>query len=217
VLAQADKAGVVALPDGGLEARFVLDQLLQGSSESPAFSHEELDDAGVIRTGQDFRWPEHVVLVPWVDERGAITAVQQRYVGEDDPPNKYVWPPGRGAQQPFGIEDLRAGSGVDVVVVEGALDVLARRELARMHGEDIEVIGIASAGSPLTGLPVDKLRGRRVRVAVDRDDAGERAAAALHRALQGHVRDLVRVVPTVPEAKDWGEQLQVELSTRGRT
>jgi hypothetical protein len=78
------------------------------------------------------------------------------------------------------------------------------------------VIGIASAGSPLAGLPLQRLAGRKVRVAVDRDAAGDRAALALRRALQGCARDVVRAVPTAARAKDWNDQLRIERATRGQ-
>jgi DNA primase len=220
LLLQADAAGIVSLPDTIHDARVVVGQLRFGGSERRAFSSDQLDAAGIVKLGEHggyaFRWPEHLVLIPWVDRRGAITAVQQRYVGTDEPLNKYVWPPGRAAHQPFGVEVLRNKRNVDIVIVEGALDVLARRELANMHGEDIDVIGIASAGSPLAGLPIDLLRGKRVRVAVDRDAAGERAASALRKALDPIARKVVRSVPTIDGAKDWNQQLTGELALRGK-
>lgn len=221
LLEQADAAGVVALPENGeLEVRVVLGSLYQGGSDSRSFTLDDLDAAGVVKLGVHggyaFRWPEHLICIPWVSENGAITAVQQRYVGPSDPENKYVWPPGRAPRHPFGVDELRDNNDIDVVIVEGALDVLARRELARLHGEELDVIGIASAGSPLAGLPVEKLAGRRVRVGVDRDEAGERAAVALRRALHGRAREVVRVVPSTPKTKDWNDQLQIERATRGQ-
>jgi DNA primase len=221
LLEQADAAGLLGLPDGEVEERSVVARL-HGTRDSRRFSVDELDAAGIIQLGgrssYAFRWPQHFVLIPWVSEGGAITAVQQRYVGPSEPPNKYIWPPGRAAHQPFGIEDLRNHPAVDVVIVEGALDVLARRELARRHGENIDVIGIASAGTPVAGLPLEKLLGRRVRISVDRDEAGERAASALFHAVAGHAREVVREVPPALGAKDWNDQLwSANASGRGTT
>jgi Toprim-like len=220
LLAQADAAGVRAIPDDGeFETRCIVGALRVGGSTSRPFSVDDLDVAGIVqlgvRGGYSFRWREHLVLIPWVDVAGAITAVQQRYVGERDVDNKYVWPPGRMPKHAFGIQNLRDNPAVDVVIVEGALDVLARRELARMHGEDVDVIGIPSAGSPVACLPTERLTGRRVRVSVDRDPAGERAAAAIHAVLRGRARGVVRAVPRATRATDWNDQLLMETGPRG--
>ncbi len=218
---QAHRAGVVAVPEQRDErgVRSILGQL-RGSRDHRTFTDAELgaDGADIAARSNEFRWPDHVVLIPWVDGRGAITCVQRRYVGADDPPIKYVFPKGRSPQQPFGIRGLRQDLGVEVVIVEGALDALARRELASMRSENIDVLGIPSASSPLVGLPLDALASRRVVIATDNDDAGHSAARALLGALEGIARELVREVPA-SGAKDWGNELVLRLNhgRNGRT
>jgi hypothetical protein len=92
LLEHADAAGVVSLPEDGLAVRAVVERLRRGGSDSPTFTWDELDAAGVVQLGVHggyaFRWPQHLICIPWVSENGAITAVQQRYVGPSDPENK---------------------------------------------------------------------------------------------------------------------------------
>ncbi len=92
-----------------------------------------------------------------------------------------------------------------MVFVEGALDCLARRRIARARNERAAVLGVYSASTPCEGLPLDLLSGRRVVLALDDDEAGERACDALGSALHGVARELVRERPE--GAKDWGQAL----------
>ena len=53
------------------------------------------------------------------------------------------------------------------MIVEGALDCCARRRIARAQNERAAVIGVYSASSPDSGLPLDLIQGRRVALALD--------------------------------------------------
>ena len=94
----------------------------------------------------------------------------------------------------------------EVIITEGALDACHRRAIASAE-RDIRsvVLGIYSASSPGAGLPLDVMRGRRVVIAVDVDDAGERAAAQLVDVLADVAGELVREVPS--RGGDWGEAM----------
>ncbi|MGD0530354.1 MAG: hypothetical protein ABSE49_34790, partial [Polyangiaceae bacterium] len=63
-----------------------------------------------------------------------------------------------------------------------------------------------SAATPTVGLPLEVLLGRRVRVSLDADDAGERACTALVEVLRGVAGELVRERPG-GGSKDWGDAL----------
>jgi DNA primase len=94
----------------------------------------------------------------------------------------------------------------EVVIVEGALDVLARRRIARHRGEHAVILGVYSASTPCSGLPLDLLAGRRVVLALDADAPGEGACVAIAQALRGTAKELVRERPP-PGGKDWSAAL----------
>jgi DNA primase len=159
-----------------------------------AFERADLEAAGVLRRGHDaLDWPAWSLLIPWRDRFGRIACIQRRHLGDVKP--KYRFPSGRSPVAPFGADILAdalgyLGPDASIVVVEGALDCLARRRIARARGESVAVLGVASATTPTVGLPLDLLAGRRVVLALDRDEAGARGRDALGAALAGVAAEL---------------------------
>jgi DNA primase len=161
----------------------------------------------------DILFADHRLVIPWrapgID--GAVVALQRRLLrapraGEP----KYVSPRGRAPQHPFGVEDAaeELGDGVDLCIVEGALDTLAMRLLSRRHGLSRAVVGIPGVehwGRHAEAL-ASLVRGRGAIVALDADAAGERHVGALAAAL---VRaGATRVHRSRPTAgKDWCDVL----------
>jgi DNA primase len=200
VFADAEAVDVRGLPR---DARALVASLLAG------FEREELDAAGILRRGRDeLDWPAWALLIPWRDRFGRIVCMQRRRLDEGRP--KYRFPPGRAPRAPFGVEFLGAalesfGPSAEVVIVEGAIDTLARRRIASHRRECCAVIGCASASTPCVGLPLDVLKGRRVVLALDADPAGEAACAELGAVLAGVASEFVRERPK--GSKDWAAQL----------
>jgi len=196
IYADADAAGVRGFPR---------DTWPLVASLLATFERAHLDSARVLRRGHDaLDWPEWCVLIPWRDRYGRIACVQRRRL--DDVKPKYRFPAGRAPRAPFGVEHLAAaldclGPDAEVVIVEGAIDCLARRRVARHRDERAAVVGVASASTPCAGLPLDLLTGRRVVLALDDDPTGEHASAKLADALHGIACELVRERPA--GAKDW--------------
>jgi DNA primase len=178
VFADAEAVGVRGLPRDGQE----LSTTLLGT-----FERGNLESASVLRRGYDtLNWPAWELVIPWRDRYGRIVCLQRRHLGDVRP--KYRFPFGRAPRAPFGVDLLADALGFHgpeaaVVIVEGALDCLARRRIARHQGERLAVLGIASAGTPAVGLPLDLLAGRCVVLALDRDEAGTRARDELAKVL----------------------------------
>lgn len=200
IYADADADGVRGLPH---DARPIVAGLLG------TFERAHLEQAGVLRRGFDaLDWPAWRLLVPWRNRYGRITCLQRRRLDAGRP--KYRVPSGRAPSAPFGVDVLAAalevlGPQAEVVVTEGALDALVRRRIARHRGERAAVLGVFSASRPCEGLPLDLLAGRRVVLALDTDEAGERASAVLGDALRAVAGEFVRERPV--GAKDWGAAL----------
>ena len=200
IYADADAARVRGLPRdcGALVASLLA-----------TFERADLERAGVLRRGQDaIDWPAWSLCIPWRDRFGRVTCIQRRRL-DDTRRDKYRFPPDRAPRAPFGVDLLvptldALGAQGEVAFVEGALDALARRRIARHRGERCAVLGIPSASSACVGLPLDLLEGRRVLLACDDDEAGWRACDALADALYGVAleRD-----PPPPGCKDWGAAL----------
>lgn len=158
------------------------------------------------RDGRDFTHPHARLVLPWRSGPGVqseVAYLQRRRLDGGTP--KYVGAAGIRAPMPFGIEDLELdGDDVTLVLVEGALDVLAMRVLARTHGLDRIVLGIPGTGSwrkEWAALGA----GRDVIVALDGDDAGDDAISSI-------ALDLVdagaRVTAEGPmHGKDWNDAL----------
>jgi hypothetical protein len=174
------------------------------------FERADLENACVLRRGRDeLSWADFSLLIPWRSRFDRIVCVQRRRLYQPNDGPRYLTPRGRAPRAPFASEllsdALAANPDVEVVIVEGAIDCLARRRIARARGESAAVLGVYSAAMPCQGLPMDLLLGRRVILALDADSAGERACNLLGSALQGVARELVRERPV--GATDWAEAL----------
>ena len=202
VLADADAAGVRGLPTN---TRSLVRALLA------TFERATLEQVGLLRRGREsLDWPDWPVLIPWRDRFGQITCVQKRRLDGGVP--KYRSPVGRSPRAPFGVDSLAeslrtCGGEAEVVLVEGALDALSRRRIARHRRECVAVLGVYSAATPCAGLPSDLLAGRSIVLALDADDAGERACVAIARELCGVAGSFVRERP--PQGvKDWNATIE---------
>lgn len=144
----------------------------------------------------------HRLAIPWRDERGRVQTLQRRRLGPGRPP--YVFPSGRRPAQPYGIDRLRAER--PLVIVEGAIDVLARRALDRAQGLDRDVIGIPGVSSWVRDW-AQLGAGREVFLGLDADAAGDKAAQRIASALWG-VDGVLAVRRLRPEGvSDWADLL----------
>ena len=156
--------------------------------------------------GSRFKAPANRLVIPWRTGPGLLSEVaylQRRRLDNGEP--KYMGPDKISAPMPFGVEDFEIdGDGVTLVLVEGALDVLAMRALARSHDLERIVLGIPGTGGwrkEWAALGA----GRDVIVALDGDSAGDDA-------INNIALDLVDagacVRSTAPmHGKDWNETL----------
>jgi DNA primase len=149
-----------------------------------------------------------MLVIPWRDRFGRISCVQRRRIDDGKP--KYLSPRGRSPRAPFGVEHLAAaleyqGPDAEIIICEGALDCLARRRIAREQDERAAVIGVYSASAPAVGLPIELLRERQVVLALDNDEAGDRACRDIAIALDGVAARFIRARPT--GFKDWNSAL----------
>jgi DNA primase len=200
IFADAEAAWVRGLPR---DIRELVGSLLS------TFERTHLELAGVLCRGRDaIDWPDWPLLIPWRDRFGRITCVQRRRLDDGRP--KYRSPRGRSPRAPYGIEVFAKalefeGPEGEVVITEGALDCLARRRIARADDERAAVIGVYSASAPDVGLPLDLIKGRRVVLALDKDDAGDNACTKIAGALRAVASEFFRERPN--DAKDWAEAL----------
>lgn len=178
---------------------------LVGREHRPGFSEGDLAACGLF-AGDALRHAEHRLVIPWRDPKGRTDTIQRRRLDGRTP--KYVFPTGRRPRWPYGVERLR--DGVPVVLVEGAIDVLALRWLDAGTGVDRDVLGIPGGTSwdrRWDGL----LAGRKVWMGTDDDAAGDRAAETwCEVALAGGASEVLRLRPA--EGKDWAEILQARRS-----
>lgn len=159
--------------------------------------------------GSRFKAPANRLVIPWRAGPGVLSEVaylQRRRL--DTGPPKYVGPQDITAPMPFGIEDIELdGDGVTLVLVEGALDVLAMRALARTHGLERMVLGIPGTGSwrkEWAALGA----GRDVIVALDGDDAGDDAISEIALDLEDAGARVSSAAPM--HGKDWNDALAHE-------
>lgn len=174
---------------------------------------------------------EHRLLIPWRDPAGRVWGLQRRYVatyGDEPPPDgspKYVWPPSSayapGQRYAYGCHRRAVNEPGDLWLVEGAVDVLAVRALARMG----MLPGVPRRPAVL-GMPgvetwpqyrasvLRYVAGRRVLVAFDADKAGDRAVkggkAMVDDIMRAGALEVVRRRPGAG-VKDWGELAMARL------
>src|SRR6478736_5932875 len=171
------------------------------------FEPATLELAGLVRKGQGLIFPFHRLIIPWRGLDASIDVLQRRRVDDDEPKKKYVLPPRRRPFYPFGAEQLGPDTAErDVTFVEGAIDGLALRVLARRDRILILPLGIPGVGAWRKEWAV-LAKGRAVRIAFDADAAGERNVAAVARDLRAAGATRVRRwTPTA--AKDWAGCLE---------
>ena len=150
-------------------------------------------------------FPSNVLIIPWRDAEGRCTTLQRRRISGEGP-RKYVFAAGRSPMEPYGIEQLRAHApNVDIALVEGAVDAVAYAELCQRHGKQRVVLGLPGASSwrPTWSAYA---AGRVVRVALDADEAGDRAAGSIAKHLyEAGARRVLRQRPI--GGKDWAALL----------
>lgn len=177
--------------------------------------------SGLAR-GDDFLFPEHRLVIPWRTHDGRIATVQRRAL--DGRRQKYVFATGRSPLWPYGVEALRdeTRAGLPVLLVEGAADVLAVRELADPSVAVLPrpylalgVPGVATWRDAWTEL----LRGRSLCIGFDRDKAGEDRAPKLAELLsRAGLRFATpwRIKPSeASTVKDWGALLEERFNHAG--
>lgn len=175
-------------------------------------AHSRDPERGTSKAG-DWLFAEHRLVIPWraPGVQGSVLALQRRPVRPlRDGEQKYVATRGRPMREPYGCEDAleELGDGVELAIVEGALDVLAMRTLARRAGLERAVVGIPGVEHWAKHLDVlgALARDRIVVIALDADPAGERHVAELAKELMtaGATR-VDRVRPVM--GKDWCDVL----------
>jgi DNA primase len=198
LLVAACHAGVSALPP-----RERQDDIIRALLRD--FEPATLELAGLVKNGR-FMHPFHRLLIPWPRLDGSIDLVQRRRLDDAEAQKKYVLPPARRPLYPFGAEQFRVNNTVELAFVEGALDVLALRVLARRDGLSILPLGIPGVGNWRKEWAV-LAKGRTVRISFDADAAGERNVAIV----ASNLRDAgaTRVQRWTPTAgKDWADCLE---------
>lgn len=199
ILADAQGTGCAALPTADLHPRVV-------AAMRKAFG-DDTDHCGLVR-GTGFAHPDNRIILPWKDRAGRIATLQRRRI-DAGTEKRYVFCSGRSAREPFGIDGVRDGSEV-LVVSEGAFDALARRKLARLDGDDVDVVAIPSASTLMPDVIAELAAGRDLVLSLDNDAAGDAAAVTLAAACSS-ARRIVRERPQ--GVKDAGELLQRRLGS----
>lgn len=167
------------------------------------FSPEILHRCGLADVSGRMMWPEHALAIPWRNARGEVQTIQRRHLGDCDAGRRYVFPTGRGPSSPYGIDRLPDAG--PVAIVEGAVDVLARRMLDEQGWTTV----LGAAGVSGWRAAWDEIiRERIVLIAFDRDEAGDREATKLADRFYAAGASVVRrATPT--RGKDWAEAMRV--------
>lgn len=203
------RRGLLALAEGDGWLALDVDELRYVMTERVALGGDPAEcpigRAGLVRLTDDgygVDWPAHLLAIPWRTLRGEVDTIQRRAIDRRGP--KYVFP--RGAARPtwpYGVERLAgAKSTAEIVLVEGAIDALARRAL---DDADRVVLGLPGAQGWRAEWAF-LAAGRTVRLALDADAAGDKAAAEL--APQLWEAGAVRVMRERSEGQDWAERLR---------
>jgi len=146
--------------------------------------------------------PKHRLCIPWRAPDGLVTTIQRRLITEGKP--KYIFPPRRSPRYPYGVESLaQLGPATEIAWVEGALDVIAMRTLARRHNLDRIALGLPGVSAWMQSW-AQLAEARVTLIALDADEAGEkhveRMAADLYAVGACGVK---RSMPV--NAKDWAD------------
>jgi len=167
------------------------------------------------KSSSGFNFPDNRLVLPWPASMGVdatIALLQRRLLGDGQP--KYVLPSGLAAVLPYGAPDLDLVVGGDtrVLIVEGVLDAVAARALAREDDVDLVALGIPGARSwrPEWGALVTD---RDVSLGLDPDLAGKSAALVLANTLRAAGARSINVI-TPPGGEDWSAALLTRRSGR---
>lgn len=188
--------GWTALPPPGPAQESWVSMLLD------VFGPELVARSGLVHHGVTFVHGEARLVIPWRDAGGRVVTLQRRRLDKGKP--KYVFPPSRAAKLPYGLHRVGAGP---IVWVEGAVDAGALAELCRARGQVVNVLGIPGVQGWRSSW-ARLAEGREAVIALDADEAGERAIAQLARDL-GEA-GAVKVSRWTPAAKDWAELFEHE-------
>lgn len=155
------------------------------------WEHWEKREEKWILLGTDRR-----VVFPIYDESGEIVAIHGRAIDENHLASAKIT---RGDKSlGLFLSDAQCLNGKVTAICEGAVDALA-----------LSVCGIPAAAMTGTSAPewfYKKTAFRRVLLAVDNDDAGNKAAFVLRNELASRGTKIFRLRPK--NAKDWGEVLE---------
>lgn len=198
----AHARGLGALPPSSDQASLI-EKLIE------SFGRDALRASGIVN-GDEFRFPDHRLLIPWRGRTGEVQTLQQRVarsgVSEE---LRYRYPPGRGIRQLFGVErfddqlELRRAAGREpfIAITEGAIDALSLSKLLAMSRNEPDAItlGFPSASGAWRKEWSDLVRGRLVRLVFDSDDAGRKGALRLAPAIAAS--GAMRIVYAPPAAK----------------
>ncbi len=182
------------------------------------FEPETLACAGLV--GRDgagrsdltaFSFAENRLVIPWRGLDGSIQVLQRRRL-DGQRASKYVFPPGMRPSLPFGAEQLRANDTTRAITwCEGALDVLALRVLDHRDRSHLLPLGLPGTDGWRPEW-AKYCQGRDVWLALDRDDAGDRAAERIAAdVFAGGASSVRRLRPKFGK-KDWAELLVHEVS-----
>jgi hypothetical protein len=167
-------------------------------------SREELHASGmVLPSGDDWTHREHVLAIPWRAPDGSVDTIERRRV-DGRAGERYVTPHARPPRWPYGIVQLAsAPTDAPLAFVEGALDVLAARVLARGPAVPLGLPGV-DGWRPAWA---EHARGRVALVALDADRAGDACARVVARDLRDAGALDVRRVRPPGGVKDWAAAL----------
>ncbi len=165
-------------------------------------------------------------IIPWRDGWGAVATIQRRRLDSHPEKPKYVFASGRPPMVPYGVEALELRPRAPIAYVEGAVDVLAFRVLARIKRRDVVPVALPGVSAWRASWAAFA-RGRVAWVALDDEpDVSAEERETMARTGKRPTRDVVegvclevardvvragaRGVARVRAggAKDWGAMLE---------
>lgn len=167
------------------------------------FGFSRVQTAGLLTsasTPSNFRltFRRGYILFP-ILARGVIVCCQARPAGPHGDGAKYVNPVGR-RPRTYNADALDTGAR-EIAVCEGVTDTMSAHQLGR------SAIGLLGVSNRLEESEIAKLKGRRIELLTDWDDAGERKARSLRKELSKYGLVCVRKERPDPDVKDLNEYL----------
>lgn len=210
LIAEGARAQVAALPPPAAQGVLIAKLLDTFSAESLELAGLLWrDDAGHVQRDR-FAFQHNRLVIPWRGRDGSISVLQRRRL-DDQKAQKYVFPSGIKPLLPFGAERLRANDSERVIVlVEGALDVLALRLIDRRDRLGVMPLGLPGLGGWRSEW-ARFAKGRHVRIGFDADDAGELVVQSIADEL--YAAGAANVERWTPHAKDWCALVEQQVST----